>query len=376
MTTLLFDARLLLNSPTGIGQYIVSLFPELLRAAPDIHFHLLCPPHVWDGYPIDRWQAENLTVHRRAWRHMSVQQQWLIPQFARSIQADLIHYPHFDAPVWMSTLPVVATIYDAKYLVHPRFFPRLSTAKRAYMRFAFAATLRRARRVITLSHSTATDLAHLFRFRKEHLSVIYAAANPTLAPVSAEIVAGFRKRYALLRPYILTVGELRAHKNHEALIAAYAHSLSHENHDLVVIGRTHADSPDLHALIASYGIQDKVHLLMDVDDDGLRAAYTGASLFTLVSLYEGFGLPILEAMACGTPVIGSNTTATAEVIGDGGIQVDPTDSSAITAAIDHLLQNPAMMQALVERGNRWHHRFSWRTAAEQTIQIYQKALSQ
>lgn len=375
MATILFDARLLLQSPTGIGQYIVALFPELLRAAPDLQFHLLCPPQVWEGYPIEQWQAANLTLHRRTWRHMSVQQQWLIPQFARSIQADLIHYPHFDAPVWMSALPVVATIHDAKYLVHPDFFPRLSAAKRAYMRFAFATTLRRARRVISVSHATADDLLRLFRFPPSHLRVIYEAADPSFAPVADETVRAFRERYGLNRPYVLTVGELRPHKNHVTLLAAYAQSLSRDSHDLVIVGRKHHDSPDLATLIAGYGLQGKVHLLTDVDNIGLRAAYTGATLLLFVSLYEGFGLPILEAMACGVPVIGSNTTATAEVIGEGGIQVDPTDPAAIAAAMDHLLSNPAIRQPLIERGNRWHRRFTWQRAAEETVALYREAMN-
>jgi glycosyltransferase involved in cell wall biosynthesis len=374
MSTLLFDARLLLNSPTGIGQYIVALFPELLRAAPDIHFHFLCAPHVWEGYPIEQWQAENLTIHRRAWRHMSFQQQWLIPQFARSLSADVIHYPHFDAPVWMSALPVVATIHDAKYLVHPEFFPRMSAANRAYMRFAFATTLRRARRVISVSHATATDLKQLFRFPPHHLQVIHEAVDPSFAPVTEEALAAFRSHYGLERPYILTVGELRPHKNHTTLLTAYAQSLSRDSHDLVIIGRQHSDSPDLQAMIAAHHLEGKVHLLTDVDDEGLRAAYTGAELFILVSLYEGFGLPILEAMACGVPVIGSNNTATAEVIGEGGIHVAPTDPAAIAAATDHLLSNPAIRQALIERGNRWHRRFTWQRAAEETVALYREAL--
>jgi glycosyltransferase involved in cell wall biosynthesis len=374
MPNLLFDARLLLNTPTGIGQYIVALFPELLRAAPEIHFHFLCPLNVWEGYGVEGWEVSNLTIHRRNWRHMSVQQQWLIPQFARSVQADLIHYPHFDAPVWMSALPVVATIHDAKYLVHPDFFPRLSAAKRAYMRFAFAATLRRSRRVIAVSHATARDLSQLFRFPADHLKVIYEAADPTFTPVSVEGVVAFRERYGLQRPYILTVGELRPHKNHTTLIAAYTQSLSHDSHDLVIIGRNHHDSPDIASLISRYDLQDRIHVLTDVDELGLRAAYTGADLFVLVSLYEGFGLPVLEAMACGVPVIGSNTTATGEVIGEGGLQVDPTDPAAISATMDHVLQNPAIRQALIERGSRWQSRFTWQRAAEETVQLYREAM--
>jgi glycosyltransferase involved in cell wall biosynthesis len=374
MSTILFDARLLLQHPTGIGQYIVALFPELLRAAPDFHFHFLCPPEVWSGYPIEQWQVPNLTIHRRTWRHMSLQQQWLIPQFARTVEADLIHYPHFDAPVWMSALPVVATIHDAKYLVHPHFFPKLSAAKRAYMRFAFATTLRRARRVIAVSHATAADLTRLFRFPSPHLQVVHEAADPSFNPVGEGDVVEFRARYGLARPYVLTVGELRPHKNHATLLTAYAQSLSRDSHDLVIVGRKHGDSPDLAMLIAAHNLQGNIHLLTDVDEAGLRAAYSGAELFVLVSLYEGFGLPILEAMACNVPVIGANTTATAEVIGEGGIQVDPTDPAAIAAAMDHLLSNPAIRQALIERGNRWHRRFTWQRAAEETVALYREAL--
>lgn len=372
MTSILFDARLLRHSPTGIGQYIAALVPEMLRAAPDLHLHLLRPPRVFDGYGVDAWDAPNLTQHVHAWPPMSIAQHWRIPWLARRLGVDLVHYPHFDAPVWLPSPPVVATMHDAKYLAHPELFPKLATAKHAYMRLAFGVTLRRAARVIAVSRTTAADLRRLFAVPEERLQVIYEAADPSFAPAPAAAVDAFLRRYALARPYILSVGELRPHKNHAMLVRAYARSGAPASHDLVIIGRRHGAADQLSAVIADAGIGERIHVLTDVDGAGLRAAYTGADLFALVSLYEGFGLPLLEAMACGLPVIASETTATGEVVGDAGLRVPPDDMDAIAAAIDVCLRDPERRRELQERGRARLADFSWRRAAEETVDLYRR----
>lgn len=371
-TSVLFDARLLRQSPTGIGQYIAALVPEILRAAPDVHLHLLRPPQVFEGYGVDGWNAPNLTQHIRDWAPMSIAQHWLIPRLARRLGVDLVHYPHFDAPVWLPSPPIVATVHDAKYLAHPELFPRLGNAKHAYMRLAFGMTLRRAAGVIAVSRATAVDLDRLFELPQERLKVIYEAADPSFAPAPAGEVEAFRQRYRLARPYLLSVGELRPHKNHAALVGAYARSNAPATHDLVIVGRRHGAADQLSEAIAETDNAERVHVLTDVDGAGLRAAYTGADLFVLVSLYEGFGLPLLEAMACGLPVIASDTTATGEIVGEAGLTVSPTDQEAISAAIDACLHDPALRSELQARGRTRLADFSWRKAAEETVAVYRQ----
>ena len=374
MPSLLFDARLILPKPTGIGQYITSLLPELWQAASDWHIHLLRGPHPWPGYGVEQWQAPNLTHHISDERHMSLRQHWTLPRLAQQLGVDLIHYPHFDAPVLYQPVPVVATLYDAKYLVHPDFFTNLSSIKRQYMRFSFAQSLRRAASIIVISHATARDMHALFGKQPAHMTVIYAAADAQFQPAGTEAITALRERYGLTRPFLLTVGERRPHKNHLGLLQAYGRSQSRHTHDLVIIGQPYQDYTAPEEYVQANGLAAQVHFLSNVTFPELIAAYTAADLFVLVSFYEGFGLPILEAMACQTPVIAANTTAAGEIVGEGGLAVDPHDTDAIQRAIDELLANSDSRQMWVAKGQKWQQRFSWQQAAAETLTLYRHVL--
>ncbi len=370
--SILFDARLVLEKPTGIGQYIASLLPELIQQAPDTHFHLLRRSDPWHGYSMENWTAPNLTQHTSAIPHMSLSQNLTVPRLARNLDATLIHYPHFDAPVWFGNVPVVATIHDAKYLIQPDSFGRLSYAKRQYMRLCYSRTLNRAKAVAVDSQSTADDLQRLYGRLGANTSVIHLAADPRFQPSSPETVAEVCQQFHLRRPFILSVGELRPHKNAVGLLHAYARSWSKETHDLVFVGQAYQDYRQPWAETAALNLQGRVHFLTDVEFIDLVALYGAADLFVLISLHEGFGLPVLEAMACGTPVIASRTTATGEITGNGGIQVDPTDTEAVADQIDVVLNDALLYKTWVERGRQRQSEFTWRRTALKTLDLYQR----
>lgn len=373
--SILFDARLVLEKPTGIGRYIASLLPELVRLAPDIHFHLLTRPNFWAGYQFIPSNAPNLTHHLSSLPHMSLQQQWEIPHLARRLGVNLVHYPHFDAPVWLGTVPVVSTIYDVKYLVKPDFFPHLSRVKRLYMRFCFVQTLRRAKAIITVSDATALDLQRLFSPDQSRIYPIHLAMDVGFKPASPQQIDHLRQNYGLPRPFILSVGERRPHKNFVGLIQAYAQSNSRHSHDLVIVGQSYQDYTEPEHVAHQLKLTNQVHFFTGVNFDDLVAFYTAADLFVLISFYEGFGLPILEAMVCGTPVIASNTTATGEITGEGGIQVDPQNIPQISQTIDRVLQDTKFQREQIARGYKWQQTFSWQQNAKQTLAVYQKILN-
>jgi glycosyltransferase involved in cell wall biosynthesis len=375
MPALLFDARLVLNKPTGIGQYIASLLPPLLDLAPDWRVHLVRSPQAWPEYGLSILAAPNLSQHLSTLPHMHPVQNLWAPRLARRLGVDLLHYPHFDAPVLWQTVPVVATIYDAKYLVRPDFFPRMSGVKRLYMRFCFAQTLRRAAAVITTSAHTADDLVRLFGVPRERLKVIYLAANDRFGRVPEAAQAELRQRYGLARPFLLCVGERRPHKNQVGLIRAYAASQSRQSHDLVIIGRSYQDYDEPERTVQELGLAGQVHLLNNIGDADLAGFYSAADLFVLVSFYEGFGLPLLEAMACGAAVITAAPTTAGEIVGDAGLAVDPDEPGAITAAIDQVLLQPALRAHLIQRGQERLQQFTWTQAAQQTLAVYEQVLA-
>lgn len=370
--TVLFDARLILEKPTGIGQYISSLLPELLRQAPNVQFHLLRRSHPFPGYGVEAWRAPNLAHHVSALPHMSVRQQIVLPHLAERLGATLIHYPHFDAPVWIRQAAVVATIHDTKYLANPALFPGLSYAKRLYMRFCFARTLRHAKAVIAVSQATANDLQRLFGQAGANIRVIHSAADPTFCPADASRVDAVRRKYRLDRPYILAVGEFRPHKNAVGLLRAYAAGRSRTTHDLVLVGQAYGDYKEPWDIARELNLAEHVHFLTDVSAADLGPLYSAASLFVLVSFYEGFGLPLLEAMACATPVLASATTATGEITGDGGMRVDPNDTAAIATAMDAITQDLGLQQTLSDRGRHRAAEFTWQRTAGETLALYEQ----
>gem|GEM_PF-799544 len=372
--SILFDARLVLPHPTGIGRYVSCLLPELVNMAPDWRFHILQGPAPWPGYHPENWSASNVTRQVCRIRPMSLEHHLLLPRAVGRIAPSIFHYPHFDAPVFRCPAPMVVTVHDAKYLARPDWLGGASLVKRAAMRMLFRASVKRADAVITVSRHTAADLTRLFDVPLSRFDVIYEAADPSFEPARPEAVEQWKKTTGIRHPYLLSVGERRPHKNHAALIRAFAASKAAETHDLVIRGSKHRDSPPLEKIARRAGVDRKVHLLSKVSHADLVAAYTGARLFVLVSLYEGFGLPILEAMACDTPVISSDTTACAEVAGDAALQVNPSDENAIARAIDFILENEDRRWKYIERARQWRRQFTWKRTAQETINLYRRCL--
>lgn len=365
--SVLVDARLILPKPTGIGEYLTSLLPELLALAPDWTFHVLRRPNPWPDYGVREWSAPNLVFHETTERHMSLTQHWTVPALAKRLRVDVLHYPHFDAPVYFGRVPVVATIYHLQS--SPKASGDLSAAKRAYAHFCTSATIRRAAAILTISRSTADEIARVFGALRP-VRVTPLAAGPSFRPASEEAISGFRDEFGLRRPFALYVGEFRPHKNVAGLLAAWEKSAHRETHDLVLAGMIHSASESPEAEIRRRGLGEGVRILQGISRNRLVAAYSAARVFVLPSHFEGFGLPVLEAMGCGTPVITSRTTATAEVAGDAALLVDPAKIAEITAALDRILGSEAERAAWIEKGRRRHAEFTWRRTAELTLEAY------
>lgn len=374
LATVLFDARLLLDKPTGIGRYIASLLPEMAALAPDWTFHVLRRESPWPGYGAAGWTASNVRHHVTAERHMSLAQHVRIPRRAAALGADLLHYPHMDAPVLFGRLPVVATIHGAMPLVRPDLVSHMTLAKRMYTRFSHDQTARRAAAVIAVSESTARELGRLSPVDPRRLFAVPLAADPAFRRPDDATLLRFRERHGLARPFVLSVGEFRRHKNTAGLVAAWAKSAARTTHDLVLVGVRHPDGDDPDAMAARAGVSDRVRVLTGLPFEDVVAAYAAADIFVMISLYEGFGLPVLEAMACHVPVITSRTTATAEVGGDAAVLVDPEDADEVARAIDGLAADPAARERRAEAGRHRAAGFSWRRTAEETLRVYRRVL--
>ncbi len=289
---------------------------------------------------------------------------------------DVLHV-QFTAPPF-SPCPVVATIHDLSFEHLPRTFRRRSTAQ---LRLTVRQTARNAARVITPSEHSRRDIIETYRIAPERISSIPLAASEDFRPIKDEKeLQRVRHAYGIQGDYILSVGSIQPRKNFSRLIAAYARLRQRRpNGDLpqlVLVGKQAWLYDETLRTIAELGVSSSVLLTGYVPDTDLPALYSGAICFVYPSYFEGFGLPPLEAMKCGTPVIAGNRTSLPEVIGDAGLLVDPFDIDALAFAIERLLDSAKLRSYYCDKGLERSELFSWSDTARRTLEVYKHAVTQ
>jgi glycosyltransferase involved in cell wall biosynthesis len=285
----------------------------------------------------------------------------------------LFHAPGFVLPLFNS-LPGVVTVHDLAYLLYPAHFP---TKRRHYFQWLVPPSLRRARRIITVSENSKRDLCRLLAVPEEKVRVIYNGVEPQFrVATQPALVERVRAKYELPPKIVLSVGVLEPRKNLERLVQAFALLRQRGiEHRLVLVGAAGWGYENLLRLPRELGLDDAVRFLGFVSQADLPLLYNAADLFVYPSLYEGFGLPALEAMACGTPVVVSHVSSLPEVVGDAGVLVDPHSVEGIAEAIYRCLRSDGLREELREAGLKQAARFSWHEAARQTLQVYREVLA-
>lgn len=360
------DGRYIADHYPGIGRYTFSLVEALSRLAPDADFVLAVHPGQSNSrYDLARLTARpNIRLEQFAARPRSLAEQARWPSAARRWSLDLLHSPYTYKP-YALPCPSVVTIYDLIPLVFPEGF---SAAQRLGFRLMVRLALRTSAAIMAISGATRDDLLRYFGVRPDRVYVTYLAADASFYPRPPAEVAAVRARYGLPQEYILYVGINKPHKNLCRLVAAYARIEGAP--PLVLAGREDPRYPEARARAEALGLSHRVCFPGDVAGPDLPALYSGASLFVFPSLYEGFGLPPLEAMACGAPVACSNRSSLPEVVGDAAVLFDPQDSEAIAAAIRRALADAELRDRLRERGLARAAMFSWERTAQETLEAY------
>jgi len=294
-----------------------------------------------------------------------------LPLAARRDRLDLLHVTYIAPPI--CSCPTVVTVHDISY----EFFPEAFSLRDRIILSSFVpGSARRAARVIAVSEQTRDDLVRVYKLDPARIRVIYEAPASMYRRLSDRAqIRRVLDRYGIMRDYILAVGNLQPRKNLPRLISAYdaLRRRGEIQHLLVIVGQAgwHGDEVLGSALKSPWG-RDIVFPGF-VPDADLVELYNGAAAFVYPSLYEGFGLPLLEAMACGTPVICSNVASLPEVAGDAAIQVDPTDVAGLAGAIRGLLGNSSLAAELGMRGAARAAQFSWERTARETLAGYGEA---
>ncbi len=366
------------NYTVGSGQYLRRVVEEIARLGTRHTFFLIGEQGAFaDGVP----PMETVELARGAVSAGRPAKLWFeqvaLPRAARSLQLDLLHVPYLAPPLF-SPVPTIVTVHDLIPLLLPAY--RGNWRKWAYTWLDLQST-HRAAFLIAVSEHTRQDVVRHLHFPAERIAVTYEAAAPDLRPAMAEEVTAVRARYNLPPHFILYLGDSDIRKGIHRLIAVFARwrrANTNAKVGLVVAGPLHPPDGrlyiDLPALVHELGIEQEVRFLGPVPEADKASLYTAADLFAFLSEYEGFGLPPLEAMACGTPILAGKNSSIPEVVGDAGILVDPLDEVAIGAALARLLGNPAWRSELGREGLKRAAAFSWRRTAEGTIMAYERAL--
>jgi alpha-1,3-rhamnosyl/mannosyltransferase len=255
-------------------------------------------------------------------------------------------------------------------VIYPQHLPHRWTAW--IFRAAASLAVRRASHVITLSESTKADLVRLSGTSQEKITVTYAAADESFRPFEKEQWEQVLHRYGLPRRYILYLGINKPHKNLVFLLQVFSEVETEAK--LVLAGREDPRYRQARKEAERLDLRERVVFLGEVADRDLPMLYNGAELFVFPSLYEGFGLPVLEAMACGTPVICSSTSSLPEIVGDAALTLDPLDRDAWVAALTELLEKEALRAEMSTKGLRRAQTFSWEDTARRTWLVYQRIL--
>ncbi len=365
---IVLDARTIQDHFPGIARYTYNLAVAMADVMPLDDLLLIYDPSQQNSrFNLDTLRAKsNVNIVECSAPNFSLREQVLVPAVLRRKRAALYHSPYYIMP-YLLPCPGVVTIHDLVPMLYPHYFTVLQ-------RLAFAATLRlaigTARRIVTDSVSTARDLARLTGAAQDRITVVAAAADPSLHRPESKQVAEVVARYNLPVCYILYVGSNKPHKNLSRLIEAFSKVERRTRYPLVVAGHWEPRQSEAKAMAEKMELHNLVRWIGPVPPQDLAAIYSGAALFVFPSEYEGFGLPVLEAMACGIPVLCSNSSSLPEVAGDAARLLDPHDTVAWTQAIDDLLSDESARAELAERGQRRAAGFSWTASARQMRSVY------
>ncbi|HNP69867.1 MAG TPA: glycosyltransferase family 1 protein [Kouleothrix sp.] len=367
---IVIDARYVNDHFPGIGRYVYNLLGALGQLGTSHELVALYNPELASTrHDIAALEQHAIRLVRTSARPFTLAEQRELPRLLRELQAGLFHAPYYVRPFLNLPCPSVTTLYDAI----PRLFPHEVTL-RARLLFDLLTQLaaRSSQHILVISASARDDLAAAYGIARARMSVTPLAADPRFAPQEREAVARTRARYGLNEPYILCVSSNKPHKNlpilvaaFEKLKAAWAAPLR-----LVIAGHWDARYPEAQQAAAQLG--EQICFLPGIAEADLPGLYCGAEVFAFPSRYEGFGLPPLEALACGAPVVCSNTSSLPEVVGDAALLVEPA-ADALAEGMMQVLSNATLRERLRAAGPARAAHFSWRATAAATLAVYEHA---
>jgi glycosyltransferase involved in cell wall biosynthesis len=369
-----FDIRKL--NDFGIGTYIHNLILNLASLDQSNQYLLIAYPEEKEEFPALPDNFAFLCNHTRS---VSLWNQWRLACDLRRNAVELLHTPHYQVSSFLPCKSVI-TIHDCVHILFPNYAQSRAVYEKSRKNTRQA--IQKSSHILTVSETTRRDLMRLFHIPEGKVTVVYNAIDErTIRDNNHEEQKRLLERYQIQDPFLLYAGNIRPHKNIARLIEAFSVLKSELRSDdnwkslkLLIIGDELSKHQVLRRTVARSGVQHDVRFLGFVPSDTLKVFYQTAQMFVFPSLYEGFGLPPLEAMANGTPVLTSNVSSLPEVVGDAALLVNPENVFEIAREMKHLLYDTLLRQELIKKGDVQVRKYSWRKAAELVLEIYRKVL--
>lgn len=367
------DATALPPQPVGAGNYIIQLIRALAALEPDDEYVIFAQRS-------GRMLIELPTSGRFRWRVVDdmspalrlLWEQTVLPRLSWQEQIDVLHSLHYTRPLWLGCASVV-TFHDMTFFLYPHLHTR---SKRFFFPLATRFSARRAQAIIADSENTRQDIIRLLKVPKEMVFKVLLGVDPSFRPIrDSSLKRRIGEHYHLPEKFILYLGMVEPRKNLPLLIRAYKDLVNRgfEEH-LVLAGRFGWMYEDVLRLVETFGLQDLIHFTGYISQNDLPVVYNLARVFVYPTLYEGFGFPPLEAMACGVPVITTNVSSLPEIIGDAGILIPADDQEALVNAMERILKDRGLRDELASKGPLRAGLFTWESTARETIKVYQRVL--
>ncbi len=362
------DARMYGASFTGIGRYTAELIKNLAEQDNEHDFILFMRKEAFDDFSCPNSHFKKVLAD---FPHYSFSEQFHFNRLLKKENLDLMHFTHFNAPIFYNK-PYIVTIHDLTLSFFPgkkmnRFFHRM-----AYHTVINRVT-RQSKKIIAVSNHTKKDLVEHLNVPENKISVIYNGVNNKFGNITPSSSSELLKRFGINKEFFLYTGVWRDHKNLLGLIKAFAsfNRLKGEKYNLLITGAYNPSYEEVPNIIKQLKLEDTVHLLGLVSEEDLYSLYLNALAYVFPSFYEGFGLPPLEAMQCGTPTVVSNTSAIPEVCGEGNsLYFDPYNLDDIQSKMLRITDDFDLRDNLIRRGKERVKHFSWKKMTDDVLKLY------
>ncbi|HRY59881.1 MAG TPA: glycosyltransferase family 1 protein [Patescibacteria group bacterium] len=373
-----FDCRIIRDkNPAGISRVVLEFLKEVLSADRKNDYMLIFDDKEMKDFVLFylRYIKKTVKVLILPFGILSFDNLFQLPKILNRREIDVYYVPYyFTSPFIRKRTKVILTVFDLMHFFYPYF--KMSLTRKLYhkIRLAPRIVLRRADKIVTISINTSRDLIKMFHVPSRKIKMIYMGVSKSFRKIDSRSAKRLLKeKYGVNKKYILYVGRNEPHKNIKALVLAYVKLSEYlrEEYKLVLVGKEDERySEGVRQLIKKYSIEPNVTFTGYVDESELPYIYSAASVYVQPSFYEGFGIPILEAMACGVPVVSSNTASLPEVGGEAALYTDPFDVAKMSEQIRKVLENEGLKDELIEKGFSQVKKFSWFLAANSLVECF------